>query len=174
MKRTLSLALLATLAAAPLTVTAEPPAPAAKPPAATAPPVTTLTAEDEKIEAAIAAAQKSVDQFVAVLQKPKPTQNTFSVKVELVEEGKDVAEEVWLAPVAFKNGTFEGTLNNQPVELKSFKLGQKITVPKADIIDWMFIDSGKLVGGYTMRVQRASMTTAERTAFDSSVPFKFE
>ena len=37
--------------------------------------------------------------------------------------------------------------------------------------DWMYVDHGKLVGGYTLRDR---LSPSERPEFDRSVPFKVE
>jgi uncharacterized protein YegJ (DUF2314 family) len=38
----------------------------------------------------------------------------------------------------------------------------------------MFVENGKLVEGYTLRVLRDSMSASERADFDKSVPFKVD
>jgi hypothetical protein len=38
----------------------------------------------------------------------------------------------------------------------------------------MYIDDGKLVGGETLRVLRATLSPTERADFDKSVPFVVE
>jgi len=38
----------------------------------------------------------------------------------------------------------------------------------------MYVDSGRLVGGYTIRVMRAQMSPEERAAFDAEMPFRIE
>ena len=38
----------------------------------------------------------------------------------------------------------------------------------------MYVDHGKLVGGYTLRVLRDGLSPAERAEFDRSIPFKID
>jgi uncharacterized protein YegJ (DUF2314 family) len=35
-----------------------------------------------------------------------------------------------------------------------------------DIFDWMVIDNGHLIGGFTLRVTRESLSSEERAAYD--------
>jgi uncharacterized protein YegJ (DUF2314 family) len=58
--------------------------------------------------------------------------------------------------------------------VSNVKIGDQATVDPESISDWMFVDNGKLVGGYTVRVLRDAMSAAEREEFDKSVPFKIE
>ena len=50
-------------------------------------------------------------------------------------------------------------------------MGQKVTVEPSKISDWMFVQNGRLVGGYTLRVLRDAMSPSERKEFDKNVPF---
>ena len=50
---------------------------------------------------------------------------------------------------------------------------QKVDFHPSQITDWMYIDKGRLVGGYTTRLIRARMTPAERAALDKASPYKF-
>jgi uncharacterized protein YegJ (DUF2314 family) len=81
---------------------------------------------------------------------------------------------MWLAPVSFTGAQFVGTVNNEPEKVKNVKNGQRVSVEPTKISDWMFVDNGKLVGGYTLRVLRDSASASERANFDKSVPFIIE
>jgi len=59
----------------------------------------------------------------------------------------------------------------QPAKVKSVKIGQTVTVERAKISDWMYIENRKLVGGYTLRALRETLPPDERANFDKSVPF---
>jgi uncharacterized protein YegJ (DUF2314 family) len=69
---------------------------------------------------------------------------------------------------------FHARIDNDPEVVKSVKLGQAVTVRPQDISDWMYVDHGVLVGGYTLRVIRDAMTPAERAELDKSLPFKIQ
>jgi uncharacterized protein YegJ (DUF2314 family) len=50
---------------------------------------------------------------------------------------------------------------------------QRVDFEPSYISDWMYIEDGYLVGGYTTRVIRDRMTPKERTAYDAQAPYKF-
>ena len=43
---------------------------------------------------------------------------------------------------------------------------------KSDASDWMIIDDGYLIGGYTILALRDQMPEAEQKEFDASFPYK--
>ncbi len=113
-------------------------------------PVISVDAKDEKMNAAIAHAQSTVEGFVERLQNPKPTDEGFSVKKK-IEDGDDV-EHFWLSDISYSNGTFTGLIGNDPQSVRNVKFGQRIQVNSTEITDWMYLDKGKLVGNFTLRV----------------------
>jgi len=66
-------------------------------------------------------------------------------------------------------------LANQPLarEQKGSRVKQRVEFEPSYISDWMYIDDGYLVGGYTTRVIRDRMTPEEREAHDAEAPYKF-
>lgn len=128
--------------------------------------------EAAKLKAATDKARSTVDTLVAALKAPKPTQASFQVK-KLFEDG-GMSEAIWLSDISLEGDLFSGTIGNEPQQLKSIKFGQSATVAKSEISDWMFIDDGKLSGGFSIRAMRENMTPAERTSFDQTLPFKIE
>ncbi len=81
---------------------------------------------------------------------------------------------MWRWPVSYESVNFQGTVNNEPVEAHTVKLGQKVTVAPSKISDWMVVDNRKLVGGQTVRRQLDEMTPAERAGFLKSAPYTVE
>lgn len=136
------------------------------------PPVTYVADDDPKMVAAIKKSRSTVGQFVTALSNPKPSQSAFSVKVP-VEDG-DKREHMWITPVRYRNGTFFGTISNEPVKVTTVKNGDKMEVAKDQISDWMYIENKRLKGGYTLRVMRDRMPEKERAEFDRSIPFTIE
>ena len=128
--------------------------------------------DDPRMNAAMEKGQATVKTFVAAPKSPKGGQSAFSIKVAFTDGGK--TEHMWLTQVTFDGSKFTGTVNNEPVKVKSVKMGQKVTVAPDKISDWMYIENGRLVGGETLRVLRAAMTPEERADFDKSVPFVVE
>jgi uncharacterized protein YegJ (DUF2314 family) len=44
----------------------------------------------------------------------------------------------------------------------------------ADLSDWMYLEDNRLVGGYTLRVLRDSVSPEARARMDSQLPFRIE
>jgi len=131
------------------------------------------TAEfDAKMEAAMDEASSKLDDFVAVLKKPAASQKDFAVKY-LVEQG-DEGEYLWANEVKFDGKQFTGKVANEPQFVKTVKFGQPITLKPEEIDDWMYVEDGKLKGGYTIRCQRNMLQGADRKKFDEQFKFKFE
>jgi len=130
--------------------------------------------EQAKMEQAIERARKEIDTFIAALANPKPTQSHLSVKKPFSWKNGDETnyEHIWLSDVTFKEGVFHGRVGNEPVDVKDVKLGDEAILKKSEASDWMFIEDGYLVGGYTIRILRDAMPPDERADFDASVPFK--
>ncbi|QDT52296.1 hypothetical protein Pan44_03050 [Caulifigura coniformis] len=133
---------------------------------------TSASPQEEEMEKAMDEAVDKLDNFLAVLKTPKKNQEQFAIKffVEL----KDDAELLWLNELKFEKGVFTGKLANQPALAKHLKMGETLKVKEDDVVDWMYVEDGKLQGGYTIRVQRKYVQAAERKKFDDQFKFKFE
>lgn len=131
--------------------------------------VTLVEADDPRMNAAIEKARATVGTFIAALKSPKANQESFTVKMAF-NDGKHT-EHMWLSPVTFDGKRFHGSVNNDPELVKNVKFGQQASVEMSQISDWMFVENGKLVGGYTIRVLRDSMSPKERAEFDRNAPF---
>jgi uncharacterized protein YegJ (DUF2314 family) len=136
------------------------------------PPVTYVDDDDPQMLGAIKKARSTVDQFIQALNHPKPSQSEFTVKL-LIKDGKH-GEHMWIAPVHYKGGKFTGEIGNDPDKVKTVKYGDTVTVAKDQISDWMYVENGKLVGGFTFRVLRDSLSKEKRRELDRSLPFRIE
>jgi len=134
--------------------------------------VTYVADDDPRMNAAIAKARSTVDVFIAALKSPGSSQSEFSVKMAFTAGGS--TEHMWLSPVSFDGTNFLGTIANESERVLTVRMGESVTVAPAEISDWMFVDSGKLVGGETLRVLRDTLSPTERAEFDKSVPFVVE
>jgi len=61
-----------------------------------------------------------------------------------------------------KDNTYSGTVNNVPEATNEVKYGDTVLIYQDKISDWMFIENGKLRGGFTIRVLCKKMTEGER------------
>jgi uncharacterized protein YegJ (DUF2314 family) len=133
-------------------------------------PVTAVLADDPEMLAAIAEARRSLPLFFERLRRPPPTQTYAGVKVRLVEG--DEVEHVWLYDVTLRDGHFSGRIANEVQGLREWQAHDSLRVPTDSVTDWMLIDDGELVGGYSIRLFRARMTEAERAEADRTSPFR--
>ena len=81
-----------------------------------------------------------------------------------------MSEHIWLADVQYTGGRFVGYVDNKPVNIKGLKLGDKESVNPDEISDWLYIDHGKLVGGYTVRVLYSELSPKEKQEFTRKEP----
>ena len=124
--------------------------------------------EDERMNWAIEKANLTLWYFEESLKNPKPQQVYFSVKVKIVDH--DNSEHIWLTDPHFDDeGNLFGTVGNEPVNVTTVKFEQKIGIDRNLISDWMTIESGRLIGGYTIRAIRDGVPVHERPAFDKSI-----
>jgi len=102
------------------------------------------------MNAAIAKARETLPKFWAAFDHPSPGQDTFSLKVKITD-GKAV-EHFWTQNVEKKDGKIFATIGNDAEWVHNVKIGDRIEVPEADISDWFYLQNGKMVGNYTIRV----------------------
>jgi uncharacterized protein YegJ (DUF2314 family) len=128
--------------------------------------------DDPLMTEALAEARSTVEQFIHALQNPKPSQPHFSVKIP-ISEGDDVRH-IWLDSVQFQDGKFTGIVGNEPGTMTAISVGDRVSAAPEEISDWMYVEDGKLIGGFTLRVIRDGMSERERFEFDRCMPFAIE
>jgi uncharacterized protein YegJ (DUF2314 family) len=121
-------------------------------------------ADDREMNEAMAEARRTLAQFEQRLANPTPTQTMAIIKGRFTEG--DLVEHMWLNRIEVTPEGYRGVLGNDPYELSGVKAGETLVVKRADVSDWIVVDDGKLVGGYTMRVLRSRLPEDERAAFD--------
>lgn len=127
-----------------------------------------VPSEDERMNWAIEKANLTLWYFEESLKNKQPYQNYFSIKV-LITDG-DEGEHIWLTDPHFDDeGNLFGTVGNEPVNIRSVKFNQKIGIKRDLISDWMIIENGRLIGGYTIRAIRDGIAEKEKAAFDNSI-----
>ncbi len=124
---------------------------------------------DQQMDHATVRARKHVDRFIAALQHPAANQRDFQVKKLFIKDGK--AEHIWLADVKFTGNRFTGIVDNRPQFITDLKLGARVSVNPDEVIDWSYVEDGRLVGGYTIRVLYSELTPAEKADFEKRADF---
>lgn len=67
-------------------------------------------------------------------------------------EDNGFTENIWVLLTDVTDDEFIGLLSNEPVQIKSKKMGDKVRFAKANVKDWMIKNDKEIYGGYTMRV----------------------
>lgn len=127
--------------------------------------------DDPILEAATSKARTSLGDFTARLKVPTPSQSGFSVKVAIRAGG---VHYLWLQKITHQDGRFTGVLGPDARGLDPHYPGEMITVSAEEVFDWMYVDSGKLVGGYSLRALRDQLSGKQREAFEKSLWFSFD
>ena len=111
------------------------------------------------MSAAIAKARDTLPQFWQVFDRREHGESDFALKVKITD--KRGTEHFWVVALERQGGKILGTINNDPDTVASVKLGDRITVPEADISDWLYTRDGKMVGNYTIRPLFKKMSAKE-------------
>lgn len=119
--------------------------------------------DQKEMDEAIAKAKKTVDKFIQVLESGEG--ENFAVKAP-IKDGEDV-EHFWITDVTFKKDKFTGRIGNDPGIVSNVEIGQKWTIAKDEISDWMFMRDSKMHGNYTMRPLLKTMPEEQAKALRS-------
>lgn len=110
-------------------------------------PETLVEAFDEsEMDAAIAKARATVDEFIEVLAERDADQ--FSIKAPITDSNG--TEHFWITNISYENGTFSGKIANDPGIVEKVQFGDSWTVTEDGISDWMYVRGEKIHGGYTI------------------------
>lgn len=89
------------------------------------------------------------------------------------EEKEPTIEHMWINDVYFDGDNISGTLVNDPDTLTNVQNGDAVTVPLAQISDWLFASGGKTYGGFTIHQMRSGMSPEERAEHDDAWGLEF-
>ncbi len=113
-------------------------------------PVTEVQGHDAEMNAAIKMARSRLPEFWKTFEHPARGETDFALKLKIADPNG--VEHFWVTPIQRKGGKIYGTISNEPVTVRSVKSGQRIEIPEAQIIDWLYMRNDKMVGNFTLRV----------------------
>lgn len=142
-------------------------------PAGNASGVQTLEESDAEMNEAIEAARSSLSRFEEAMLSNNPQYDLFALKVMFPDQVGG-SEHIWITDLILEGGQYRGLVGNEPQYTIIVEAGQEVTVDPEKISDWMYVEDGKLRGGYTFRVLRNRMSPHERTEFDRSLGITIE
>jgi uncharacterized protein YegJ (DUF2314 family) len=127
---------------------------------------------DAEMNAAIADARRTINDFLKVLASPKSDQQNFSVKAPYPTKSHPGQEHIWISNLSFDGKLLHGNVNDEPGDIADLKNGDRVSISPSQISDWMYLEDGKIVGGFTIRVIRNHMSAGEAADFDQHFRFK--
>lgn len=132
----------------------------------------TIPSTDIELEAAIRQARNTLDEFTDRIASPHPDRTFAAVKVRFLPPD-GLPQDIWVDGVTYTDGTFNGSMGDDIPSLKLFA-GDKIKVARENILDWMIVEDGKLVGGYTIRLAYQRMSPEEKERFLETLDYSME
>ncbi|MCW3162020.1 YegJ family protein [Chryseobacterium oryctis] len=121
---------------------------------------------DAEMNSAVQQAQKTLSEFQKALEDNNPNHSNFTLK-QRFDTSDGGGEHIWIGEVQLKNGKYFGIVQNEPVDVKTIKLGDSVEVPVERISDWMYYDKNVVKGAYTIKVMRKFMSPEEKKEMDA-------
>src|SRR2546421_5266429 len=106
------------------------PAPASSGPAS-------VPAGDPVMDAAIAHARQTLDQFIKHLQHPAAGESDFNVKAPFKTDSGNI-DHLRLRELVYMDGGFSGKLASEAMDITRFTLRDVLTVKSAERSDWVY------------------------------------
>ena len=128
---------------------------------------------DLEFESAVKQAHDSLEMFIAHFMSPGPGQSFVALKVHVTYED-GFSEDVWFDTLKYKEGEFYGMISDASPHGRTLRPGKFVLLPEKDIIDWMVVEDGKMIGGYTIRLAYQRMSADEKQRFINSLDFSIE
>jgi uncharacterized protein YegJ (DUF2314 family) len=122
-----------------------------------------LAMNDRVMAAAVHGARKTLRKFLTLAKKPGPTMDGFAVKIAISAENG--AEFFWIHPFAHVGDRFIGQINNTPRSVVNLKMGDTVTFVRNEIVDWMYMDAGRMRGNYSAHAILRSVRPDDRKVF---------
>jgi uncharacterized protein YegJ (DUF2314 family) len=118
-----------------------------------------VRSENQEMNAAIGAAQATLDDFLKLSANPPMGASRFKLKVKITDQhGTEV---MWVAPFRQTDAGFVGRLADEPEVVTSVRNGQEFAFTRSQIADWGYALNGKQKGSFTVCVMFKHMPAAE-------------
>jgi uncharacterized protein YegJ (DUF2314 family) len=136
--------------------------------------VSAFTDPDPELEEAARQAQNTLHVFRQAFLAPKAAYELMSLKIRF--RGDDGStEDMWTEPMFILDDVYtvrmvEGVTLEQGIHPERL-----LDVELQDIVDWMILQKdGRLIGGYTLRLEYERMTPEEQQKYLEITGYKFE
>lgn len=131
--------------------------------------VISVSSEDPEMELAIKEAKQSIGGFLKAFFEPKPNQTSFLVKV--VFDGPDIQEHIWLADLDLNSTPPSGVVANE-TKIPGVVYMDRVSFTADRITDWMYLEDGFLVGGFTTKVLERTAISPRRKGISRFFPWR--
>jgi uncharacterized protein YegJ (DUF2314 family) len=132
--------------------------------------------DDPEVAAAYQRASETLNDFRRQLQIGDDRLCSVKLRFRDPDESDRLGEDrfvfLWLGNTWYHEdeGLFSAEFFELPREFNKWHhVGERLGIHPEDIFDWMVIDSGRLYGGFTLRVARARVPEDERADYDSYI-----
>ncbi len=122
---------------------------------------TTVSTQNEAVNAAIEKAKRTLPDFFARLEKPQRGDTDFQIKIRFVTNQPPNGEHVWARDVRRDGTNVTATIATVPRNIPDLRQGQRVTVPMTQVTDWLVESGGKYHGAYTVRALLPHMSKEE-------------
>jgi uncharacterized protein YegJ (DUF2314 family) len=113
-------------------------------------PTIAVPENDPRVAAATVEAMAPWSEFTAAFESPKAGDH-FAIKTDF-REGNQV-EWMWITVEKIEGAHVTGVVDNEPSMVKNVSMGQRVTIDKGRVADWLIIERPKhLRGGYSISV----------------------
>jgi len=129
---------------------------------------------DAEMESAFRQAQDTLDSYIQKLGTTHPDRTLVAVKVRFILPDSS-SQDIWVDQITYEDrtGSFHGVMGDDIPTLK-LSVDDKIKIDREEIVDWMIVEDGKLIGGYTIRLAYQRMTPAQKERFLETVHYSVE
>jgi uncharacterized protein YegJ (DUF2314 family) len=124
-------------------------------------PVIQVADDDPRMRAAVAEARRRWPEFVRAFESRDGNDN-FAVKAAITDG--EHTEYMWLIVTAIENDIAYGRIDNDPLNVQGVKLGDIRRVAGSEIWDWLYMEGGEMVGGFSVAVVREIQSSGDESA----------
>jgi uncharacterized protein YegJ (DUF2314 family) len=103
--------------------------------------------DDPDMAAAFRKARETLPEFLALARAPRPSATDLAVKIGI--PAGNTKEYFWLSPFELRGRKYAGHINNTPRMAKTVTLGQVVEFSEEEIVDWVYLEDGKMHGNFT-------------------------
>jgi uncharacterized protein YegJ (DUF2314 family) len=111
--------------------------------------LTLVESEDPAMTRAFEKARNTLDEFFRLAESPRQGTTGYAIKVALTEG--EQTEYFWVGDFEVNGDTLSGALDNEPQMVKRYKLGERFTFSRTQVVDWTYLepDAHRMHGNFT-------------------------